>query len=420
MEYVHGEDLRKLLKHTARRKQKLPFEHIITIVSNVAAALHYAHEHKTADRKPLGLVHRDVSPANILVAYDGNVKVVDFGIAKATQRTTETHSGLMKGKVAYMSPEQCLGQPVDRRSDIFCLGIVLYELVTIRRLFKGANDFLTMSSITHGTIPKPSQFRPDLPPELEAIILKALAPAPAKRYQTADELRTALERFAVNAKIRTSTTALADYMCAEFGERPVPWLADDDEPEVELTYDFDGSASGIVVAPTGFDLPVAFVPHSPIVKARTKAITDAPPMAPLADQSGTLPPQAAPPRAAASTTTAPPVGARSRRVLYAALGGVVGVAAIIVIVVSSMRSSDAEPPATPSLPPPAARTVPREPEPITPPNLVGSNEPAPAATVKPTEPEPVVVKPKVKPVKPVKKPPARGSWDPNTLFPKKP
>ena len=107
MEYVHGEDLRKILMQIAEREQTVPFAHVIAIIAAAAAALHHAHEARSADRKPLGIVHRDVSPANILVAYDGNVKVVDFGIAKATQRTTETHSGLMKGKVAYMSASCC-------------------------------------------------------------------------------------------------------------------------------------------------------------------------------------------------------------------------------------------------------------------------------------------------------------------------
>src|SRR5262245_40503864 len=156
MEYVHGEDLRRLLTHLAANKVKTPFEHVITIITAVASALHYAHELRGNDRKPLGIVHRDVSPANILVAYDGSVKVVDFGIAKAA-RNAQTRSGTLKGKVAYMAPEQCNGQPVDRRSDVFALGIVLYELVTVRRLFKGDTDFLTMSAIVGGKVPKPSQ-----------------------------------------------------------------------------------------------------------------------------------------------------------------------------------------------------------------------------------------------------------------------
>src|SRR5687767_10230119 len=170
MEYVHGEDLRKLLMKVNKKKEKVPFEHVVTIVTTAALALHHAHEQRGPDRKPLGLVHRDVSPANIIVGYDGNVKVVDFGIAKAALRSTQdnTKAGSLKGKVSYMAPEQCAGQSVDRRSDVYSLGIVLFELSTVRRLFKGNNDFLTMSAIVQGNVPKPSSYRKDIPPELEA------------------------------------------------------------------------------------------------------------------------------------------------------------------------------------------------------------------------------------------------------------
>ncbi|MCW5809318.1 MAG: protein kinase, partial [Deltaproteobacteria bacterium] len=272
MEYVHGEDLRRLLAHASERDDKIPLDHILTIVTCSAAALHFAHEHRGADRKPLGIVHRDVSPANILVSYDGNVKVVDFGIAKATQQrasTETTLSGVMKGKVAYMSPEQCINQPVDRRSDIFCLGIVLYELVTVRRLFKGANDFLTMSAITSGVIPRPTEFRPDLAPELEAIIMKALAFRPEDRYQTADEMRAALERYAIGAGLRGSTTALGDYMRARFGDRPLPWQDDGDEEDMSI--DFDGSGSGMVPTPDAPVFEALGAAPSPIAKAFVRA-----------------------------------------------------------------------------------------------------------------------------------------------------
>jgi serine/threonine protein kinase len=277
MEYVHGEDLRKILMHIGAREQSLPIEHVMTIVLATAAALHYAHEHKSQ------VVHRDVSPANIIIGYDGNVKVVDFGIAKAAHRTRDTQSGVMKGKVAYMSPEQCVGQQVDRRSDIFSLGIVMYELFTVRRLFKAANDFLTMSSIIHGAIPPISSIRPGIPAELEGIIMRALNPERDDRFQTAEEMRTAIERFCATHNIRTSSTGLADYMRSLFGHKPEPWLVDD-EPELELTYDFDGTLPGVVKVPEAalkrYAVPATtpVQPNAPIMKARTKAITGAPPL----------------------------------------------------------------------------------------------------------------------------------------------
>ncbi len=274
MEYLHGEDARRLLSQVSKRGEQIPIEHVITIVTAAAAGLHHAHEQRGPDRKPLGIVHRDVSPANIMIGYDGSVKVADFGIAKAEQRSTETRTGTLKGKIAYMSPEQCVGEDVDRRSDVFSLGIVLYELVTARRLFKGDNDFLMMTAIVHGQIAPPSQYRPDLPSTLEAIILKALAKHRDDRYATADDLRIALEQFANDAGISRSSTALADYLKAQFGNRPEPWLDEDDEPEIEVSVDFDGSASGAAKAPAEvLERLAAQRRDAPIEPTRAHAIT---------------------------------------------------------------------------------------------------------------------------------------------------
>ncbi|HSK03805.1 MAG TPA: serine/threonine-protein kinase [Kofleriaceae bacterium] len=390
MEYVHGEDLRRLLAHMAERERQLPLDHCITIALATAAALHHAHEHRGPDRSFAGIVHRDVSPANILVAYDGTVKVVDFGIAKLAHRTDET--GLMKGKVAYMSPEQCLGHDVDRRSDIFCLGIVLYELVTVRRLFKGANDFLTMSSILHGVIPPPSELRPDLPPELEAIILKALALQPEDRYQTADEMRAALERFAANTRLQTSTTALADFLRTELGVRDVPWMIDEEEPE--LSIDFDGSGTGVVAAPDAAVLAMPAVRASSVVKLE-----------------GPLP--------------APP---RRKRLLLAASGAVTAVLAIVAIVIATSSSDGtaaASRVSTPEIAPEPAPAPAPAPAPPAPPDLAASaaepppEDPAPAAEAPaPGVADGVTVEKKRASKRPAKKPP-KGVWDPRSLLPPK-
>src|SRR5450432_3178125 len=129
MEYLHGEDLRKILGSVSKAKTHIPLANVIAIVSAAAAGLHYAHERRGSDKKKLDIVHRDVSPSNIIVGYDGSVKVVDFGIAKARMRAENTRTGTLKGKVSYMSPEQCKGaSAVDRRSDVYSLGVVLYEL----------------------------------------------------------------------------------------------------------------------------------------------------------------------------------------------------------------------------------------------------------------------------------------------------
>ncbi|MEJ7601454.1 MAG: protein kinase [Kofleriaceae bacterium] len=410
MEYLHGEDLRKLLMRVAEREARVPLEHVLTIMLAAASALHYAHELKGPDRKLLGVVHRDVSPANIHLGYDGHVKVVDFGIAKASQRTTETQSGVMKGKVAYMSPEQCIGQAVDRRSDIFCLGIVLYEMCTVRRLFKGANDFLTMSSITHGEIPRPSTIVPDLAPELETIIMKALAARPEDRYQTADALRAELEQFAIARQLRTSSTALADYMVGQFGERAMPWLVDDEEPELELSYDFDGSASGIAHAPPLESVAIAEGQAvSPLARARTRAISNPPPIRREPHR------WVAPPGRPPTTQTLSPITSGSRRIWLATGAAAVLAVAIIATVLASSREPRALPAAT-------EREVPVvQPMPV-------AAEPVPVAQPVVAPPEQTVEQPVeilvAKPVDPIKKTkkkrvPVKGKWDPDALFPKK-
>jgi serine/threonine protein kinase/outer membrane biosynthesis protein TonB len=295
MEYVHGVDLRTLLAKLAKRNEQLPLQHVVQIVASVAAALHHAHEQRGPDGQPLGIVHRDVSPGNVLVGFDGNVKVVDFGIAKAAIGTIQSDAGVLKGQAPYMSPEQCAGKPVDRRSDVFALGIVLYELATVRRLFKGANEFLTMSAVVNAEVPKPSQYRRDIPAPLEAIMLKALARDPARRFQTAGEMSLALDKVASSVGVGASTTALANYMRLQFGDQKEPWLRpvtpvdDEDDDYSEVTeVDFDGGASGLAPPPSeaaeknAIPRMIGASKSSPIVAARTHAMTPAPEKARLA------------------------------------------------------------------------------------------------------------------------------------------
>jgi len=270
MEYVHGEDLRRVLGEVYRRRDQLPIALITNLVAGAAAGLHHAHERTAPDGTPLGIVHRDVSPANILVGYDGVVKVTDFGIAKAALRTVETRSGTLKGKVSYMSPEQVTGKPVDRRSDVFALGIVLYEVATARRLFKGDNDYLTMNAIVQGLIPRPSDLRPDLPRILEDIIMTALAGSPKDRFQSCEEMRAELESFTSRLGMKLSPNTVADYMHKLFGHRAEPWMVDDEPTITIFPVDFDGAEAGIASLPTtpvqGPAFPAAWRPtaSSPI------------------------------------------------------------------------------------------------------------------------------------------------------------
>src|SRR5688572_5317224 len=224
MEYVHGENARAILETTLRRGWTIPLELAVMIISGAAAGLHHAHERKGKGGQPLNIVHRDVSPANIMVGYDGSVKVLDFGIAKAEERATKTVGGTIKGKYGYMSPEQCKGKPIDRRSDIFALGIVLYELTTLRRAFKGNDDFETMKKIVAGDFLRPSAAVPGYPRELESIILTAMASDAGARFQTAQELIEALDAFTVRAKLTGSNTAMGRFMVQLFGARREPWV----------------------------------------------------------------------------------------------------------------------------------------------------------------------------------------------------
>ncbi|HEX3483105.1 MAG TPA: protein kinase [Kofleriaceae bacterium] len=224
MEYVHGENTRAILETTIRRGWTIPLELGIMIINGAAAGLHHAHERRGKNGQPLQIVHRDVSPANIMVAYDGAIKVLDFGIAKAEERATKTIGGTIKGKYGYMSPEQCKGRPIDRRSDIFALGIVLYELSTLRRAFKGNDDFETMKRIVAGDLVLPSTLIPGFPRELEAIILTALASDPGARFQSAQELIEALDAFTVRAKLTGSNTAMSRFMGQLFGTKKEPWI----------------------------------------------------------------------------------------------------------------------------------------------------------------------------------------------------
>jgi serine/threonine protein kinase len=438
MEYIHGEDLRSLLSKLNRERRQMPLEHVITIVSSVAAALHYAHEMRGSDRKPLGLVHRDVSPSNILIAYDGNVKVVDFGIAKAAHRESETKSGTLKGKIAYMAPEQCLGEPVDRRSDVFALGIVLYELFTVRRLFKASSDFLMMSTIVAGNVPRPSLHRADIPPELETIIMKALAREPQDRYQTADEMRVALDRLATKLNLRSSTTALADYMAAQFGRRLEPWLDDEGELEQSVDVDFDGSASGLVTAMP--ESAIVAAPESPLARAKRRAETKSPPMMsaiPGQDHDDNVPTTAS---GTPMAWVTPMPGAAPRRWPWIA-GAVAVVLGGALLFIQPWSTDDpashaaAQSPAPVPVPVPAAATVPvpvpvpaAAPDPATAAPTVPAAAPDPA-TAAPTVPDPAVAAPAhplpakhrkptaVKPTAPTDKP---QSWNPDSLFLKEP
>ncbi|HEY0988135.1 MAG TPA: serine/threonine-protein kinase, partial [Kofleriaceae bacterium] len=224
MEYVHGETVRSLVQRAQGLRRPVPLACALTIIAGAAAGLHHAHERNAPDGRPLGIVHRDVSPSNLMVSYEGNVKVVDFGVAKAANRAVETSSGTVKGKISYLSPEQCRGAHVDRRSDLFSLGIVMWEMLTGARLYRRASDFESMTAIVHETPSRPSLRRAEVPRAVDDIVLRLLAGSVADRFQTAAEVVEAIENASMRAGTILSTSAVSRLMRDLFGMRAEPWL----------------------------------------------------------------------------------------------------------------------------------------------------------------------------------------------------
>ena len=194
MEYVHGESLAKLARVAASKGQPVPAGIAAAVLSNTLQGLHAAHEAKDEHGVPLGIVHRDVSPQNVLVGIDGTARVLDFGVAKAAGRLQTTREGQVKGKLAYMAPEQLSGGQVTRQTDVYAAGVVLWELLSGRRLFEGDNEAMLLMRVLEGRYPLLSQIRPDLPAGIDQVIAGALAKEPAQRFQTARDLGVAIER----------------------------------------------------------------------------------------------------------------------------------------------------------------------------------------------------------------------------------
>src|SRR5450432_636050 len=210
MEYIHGETVADIVKRGLAVDRYLPMEHAIHIVSQAAAGLAYAHDRRETGSRVIRIVHRDVSPTNILVSYEGQTKIVDFGIARVQDELRE-ESGIRPGKASYMSPEQVRGEGADYRSDIFALGIILYELTLCQRLFRGpAKD--VMRRIVEETIAPPTAIRRDYPTALEHIVMRALEKRPEDRYQSAEDLRHDLEEFLDDSGLRSGNRRMALYL----------------------------------------------------------------------------------------------------------------------------------------------------------------------------------------------------------------
>src|SRR3954463_8429355 len=216
LEYVLGRDLRATFDRLRQRGEVLPFAQACFIVMQVCEGLDYAHNKRDGQGHELHLVHRDISPQNVLIGFEGEIKLIDFGIAKAAGKASKTQAGILKGKFGYMSPEQVRGLPIDRRSDIFAVGIVLYELLTGERLFIGESDFSTLEKVRNVEINPPSSYNKKIPQELERVVLKALARDPDDRYANAIDLHDDLQSFLYSVGEFFSRKDLAAWMKKTF------------------------------------------------------------------------------------------------------------------------------------------------------------------------------------------------------------
>ncbi|MGO9764908.1 MAG: serine/threonine-protein kinase [Myxococcaceae bacterium] len=228
MEYVRGKSLAEVQRRTRERQAQLPTVLAAQIALEVARGLAYAHR-MTDHGQPLNLVHRDVTPHNILISYDGSVKLTDFGIAKAGNRATT--AGMLKGKFAYMSPEQSRGEPVDARTDIFALGITLWELLTQGKLFDGDSDVAVLRAVQERPIESPARLNPNVDSELDGIVLRALLRDPAGRYQNAHEFERALQQYVIHHTRSPEDADVGLFLREFFAEE---FQADQVEPEIPL------------------------------------------------------------------------------------------------------------------------------------------------------------------------------------------
>ncbi|MEZ4226925.1 MAG: serine/threonine-protein kinase [Polyangiaceae bacterium] len=308
MEWVDGEPLSSI-RRAAAKTDGIPRPIAVKIVAEAASGLHAAHELKDDSGEPVGLVHRDVSPQNLLITYDGVVKIVDFGVAKAAGRTAEnTNAGQIKGKPPYMSPEQALGRDIDRRSDVFALGIILYQLTTGKHPFRGETDVITLQNIVSDRpIIPPRAYDKEYPKPLESVVMRALERDPQKRFQTAGELEAALDRVFPPSVGRVRAEDVGKFVTALLGARGEERRAAlkeairqaDERAAQRESEPALGGELGTTVAPMPSNPFVASAPlHTPLSgpeRGSVSDITGAPlsyPETPFGTQTPSAPPMA--------------------------------------------------------------------------------------------------------------------------------
>jgi TonB family protein len=284
MEYIDGFDLKTILRRGGERDHPMSVELALFIASKIAAALDYAHRKKDFEEKEMGLVHRDVSPQNVLISQEGDIKLCDFGIAKAASKASHTQAGALKGKLQYMAPEQAWGRNIDRRSDIFALATVLFEMLTSRKLFTGDNELSILEQVREARVQPPSLYNDEVTPEIDKIVLKALQKDPANRYQTAGELARDIDAILYNFRPTPTSADLAIYMHRLSSPEPVV-AAPHPEPVHELPK--------VVSAPAVFAPPPVAPAMAPIAAAAAPAVSAVPIVAAAAPVAAAVPAAAA-------------------------------------------------------------------------------------------------------------------------------
>jgi serine/threonine protein kinase len=334
MEYVRGHDLMTVLRaHSPRGVPSPGFG--AYVLREVARGLGYAHSLTDEEGHPLQLIHRDLSPSNVMLGFDGGIKLLDFGIAKAMAEANDktTLTGTLKGKLGYMSPEQAEGGEIDHRGDLFSLGVLLFECITGRRLFKGIHDTQTLAQVRATKVPVPSSINAEVPPQLDEICLKALARNPDDRYQSGEELGAALDRVAhqLDWGPERMVTLMRSLFPTEFSLTPTKPRIEEHPLEISveesqivrpsrawlwvtaLVVVLAGMALGVwrLTRPrrTVAEEPVIWLPPTPVVKP---VVTPTAPVAPEAPTAPAAAPAPAAPTAPATSTSAPPARHKTR------------------------------------------------------------------------------------------------------------
>lgn len=357
MEWIEGDSLRTVIKE-ARKRRAIPSEIAVRMIADAAAGLHAAHELRGWDGELRNLVHCDISPHNILIGLSGATKITDFGVASAAEHLDQLHGrDRVKGKFGYMSPEQAQGLPLDRRSDLFALGVVLFELTTGERLFKGRDNDHTVELVVSAPIPRPSSTRADYPPALEAIVMKALERDPARRFQTAEEMGQELERYLVADRTLVSRAGVAQLLKRVIGSR-IEQRRAAIRAALQLV---DGNASSNLVPAASVDprLTMPSVTELSSPSASFSPVNSSHPSSAPPSWTGSISGSATASRGttnAATTRTAPAPAPARRTPWLIGVGALAGVAAALVVMAT------------------------RKPTPVTAMPLAGAQTPAAAAS----------------------------------------